>query len=96
MTTRNCCICMDDKPHENDSFSCGTCESGFICGECYLDYLDDDSVYKYECPCCRTVNWKMCYDIALEEGFSDLFYNPQYANPAQRVYIKNRILIPKN
>ena len=78
-----CCVCLEMYDRKI-IFNCDTCLDGKICEECMIKidknlacFEDDkDEVKKsIKCPCCRTLNWKYCYNTFVWYYVNDVVYN---------------------
>lgn len=85
------------------NIKCYTCNEGFVCNNCISDVDPCGSIFSrhlryikraIRCPCCRTLNWNYHFNqiikIALGSDVEEDSYNPDYNNPALKVFIKNR------
>ena len=67
----SCCVCYEP----TNFLSCETCQEGKVCADCWtLQIQQSDKCHfsnregieqAYNCPCCRTLNWKGLYNESL-------------------------------
>jgi len=88
-----CCVCMEEDEFSITvlSYSCGTCNEGYVCEFC-TNKIDPEFTHVIKCPCCRTLNWKYCrrwlfFMLDQPEAADDSVLSPAHA-----LFFRNRFL----
>lgn len=99
-----CCVCLElDEIMFSPSFTCGTCDSGYMCFDCINDIDPCGSIFEdcrkcvervIKCPCCRSLNWKYHFSqiIRITLGMDLMDYDNERYPPALVLYVKNQAM----